>query len=222
MNRLTLLLTLSLFSSTLAAAGEPLMTVRGATLLSDDLHTLNPAWKTAKGHWTIQDGVLRGEEVADDHHAATSRQALEFQDGVIQFELRLDGATSVALSLNDAGGHAARVVIDEQGFQARKDDHDHSGPDKALAFPRVSTPVPAGTWHTVTLEVLGDRLLATLDGQNTPSTVSFGRAALIGTPKTNLGLVVQGGAASFRNLNVWAAKPNGAWQDPAPLPQRGK
>ena len=222
MKRLTLLLALSFSAPTLAAAGDPLMTVRGAPLLTDDLRALSPVWKSAKGHWTIQDGALHGEEVTADHHPATYRQALKFQDVVIQFEVQLDGAKSVALSLNDAGGHVARMIIDRKGFQARKDDHDHTGPDEALAFQRVAVPIAAGTWHTVTVEILGDRMLATLDGQSAAGTLSFGRAPLIGTLKTNLGLVVQGGAASFRNLNVWAATPNAAWQDPAASVQGGK
>lgn len=204
------------------AAPAPLMTTPGPSLLSDPLTALSPAWQAAKGRWTIQDGTLRGESIAEQNHPATYRHALSFTDAVIQFEVRLGDARAVTLSLNDRGGHAARVILTPKGFQARKDDHDHDGPDRAAPFNDVQMPLAPGTWHTVTVEVLGPRLLASVDGQTAPAQLSFGQADLIASPKTNVGLTVQGGAASFRNLTVQRATPNPAWADPAPQPAKTK
>ncbi|WP_309572117.1 hypothetical protein [Deinococcus sp.] len=220
MKRRMILLALTLTASAqpaaaLAAAPNPLMTLPGAILLSDPLSTVGPAWKAAKGRWAAQDGVLRGEYLAAENHPATFRHEVALRDGVIQFDVRLDTAKAITLSLNDAKGHVARLVLDARGFQARKDDHDHAGPDKAEAFNAVKLPLATDAWHTVTVELLGTRMLASVDGQK--DSVSFGQADLIGTQKTNVGLTVSGGAASFRNLGVWAATPNAAWVDPTPV-----
>jgi hypothetical protein len=192
-----------------------LMTTRGDTVLSDDLGKLSSDWKASKGAWQIVDGVLQGTELEKDKHPAVYRHALNFQDAVIQFDFKLEGAKMISFSINDAKGHVARVVVDAKGFQARKDDHDHEGPDKAVMFNRVNTPITASTWHTMMLEIHGTEMLARLVTDDaTPlekMPVSFGQHEMIGVAKTNIGFTLAGASASFRNLQVFGALENTTW-----------
>jgi hypothetical protein len=213
------LLLTTLLAITLAHAQSlqptTLMTTRAETLLSDKLNAVSSDWKAAKGAWQIVDGALQGTELAKDKHAATYRRNLNFQDAVIQFDFKLEGAKMITLSINDAKGHVARVIIDAKGFQARKDDHDHDGPDKAVMFNRVNTPITVSTWHTMMLEIRGTEMLARLVTDDAAPLekmpVSFGQHEMIGVAKTNIGFTLAGASASFRNLQVFGALENTTW-----------
>ncbi len=208
------LLILPILLATLAAASaaEPktLLAERGKSLFSDDLNKApdGQAWKAAKGKWEIVDGALRGAEVPADMHGAVTRHALAFKDAVLQFDVKLDGAKTVSLSINDAKEHLARVLFNPTGFTVQKDDHDHDGPDKAVIFGRRAVKFEPGAWHTVVVEIVGDTMLATLDGAN----ATFGSHEMIGTPKANFGFTVGGQSASFRNVRVWEATANKDWE----------
>jgi hypothetical protein len=192
------------------SASDPktLMTTRGKVLLSDDLKDAElKGWKVAKGKWEIADGALRGAEVADDKHPGVIRHAAAFQNAVIQYEVKLDGAKMTTLSINDAKEHLCRVLINPTGFTVQKDDRDHEGPDKAVVFQRVEMPIKAGEWHTVVVEILGKEMLASIDGQKT----GYGEHERIGDAKANLGFTIAGQTVSYRNLRIWEAQPNSEW-----------
>jgi Domain of Unknown Function (DUF1080) len=213
------LLMTTLLALTLAHAQSlqpaTLMTTRADVLLNDKLNATSSDWKAAKGDWQIVDGALQGAEITKDNHAATYRHKLEFQDAVIQFDFKLEGAKMISFSINDAKGHVARVVIDTKGFQARKDDHDHEGADKAVMFNRVNTSITASSWHTMMLEIKGTEILARLVTDDTTPLekmpVSFGQHEMIGVAKTNIGFTLAGSSASFRNLQVFKALENTTW-----------
>ena len=194
------------------ASNEPktLLAERGTLLLSDDLNAA-PAkeWHVAKGKWEAVDGALQGQEVPSDMHPAVVRRALKFQNAIFQFSFKLDGGKQAALSINDEKEHVCRVMIRPQGFIVQKDSHDHGVSDKAVVFKNVSTPIKAGEWHTLVVEILGQEMVASIDGDK----VGFGANELIGTEKANFGLVVTGQTASFKNLRVWEATPNKNWAE---------
>lgn len=203
-----LALTSTGFAADPAPEAKTLMTIRGKSIVSDDLKETDlKGWKVAKGKWEIADGVLHGEEVAADKHPAVTRHAASFKDAVIQYDFKLDGAKVTTLSINDAKEHLCRVVINSTGFTVQKDDRDHEGPDKAVVFQRVATPIKPGEWHTLVIEILGKEMVATLDGEKT----GLGEHERIADPKANLGFTVSGQGVSFRNLRVWEAQPNPEW-----------
>jgi Domain of Unknown Function (DUF1080) len=211
------LTTLLAFTLAHAQSLQPatLMTTRAEELLNDKLNATSSDWKAAKGAWQVVDGALQGAELAKDKHPATYRRNLNFQDAVIQFDFKLEGAKVISFSINDAKGHVARVVIDAKGFQARKDDHDHEGADKSVTFNRVNTPITASTWHTMMLEISGTEILARLVTNDTVTLenmpISLGQHEMIGVAKTNIGFTISGSSASFRNLQVFNALENTTW-----------
>ena len=201
-----------------AAADEPtLLAERGKLLLSEDfaapvetakIEKGKPAtggWRLRPGKWEFVDGAMKGSELAADKHGAVARYPLAFKDAVIQYEVRLDGARMSTLSINDAKEHVCRVLINPKGFSAQKDDHDHDGPDKAEIFGKATIDA-AGEWKTVVLEIVGEEMVAHIDGK-----AIAGSNPLIGTDKANFGFTVAGESASVRNLRVWEATLNPAW-----------
>ena len=207
---------LALSMMALAIADEPgaspaptSMTGRGKLLFEDALDAPpGKNWAVAKGEWKAADGALIGAEKESDHHGAVMRHALPMRDVVIQYSFKLDGAKGISLSLNKTKEHLCRVAINEAGFQVRKDDADHDGPDKAVLLQAVRTPIRPGVWHTLVVELKGDEMLASLDGQQ----VGYGRHDALDAEKANLGLTVAGASAAFKDLRVWEATPNPSWE----------
>jgi hypothetical protein len=217
------LLTLPFYAASAADAPKTLLAEPGKLLLSDDLTTAPDGkdWRAAKGKWEVEEGVLSGAEKPEDKHGAVTRRALAFENAVIQYEVRLDGAKMTTLSINDAKEHMCRVLLNPTGFTVQKDDHDHDGPDKAVVFGRQNIPLKTGEWHTVVLEIVGDTMLATVDGAH----AIYGSDPLLATKKANLGFTVSGQSTSFRNLRVWDATLKKDWEKtkltikPAPVPK---
>ena len=216
MLRIVGLLSLGYFvavSSALAAddkspAAETLMCERGKLLLSDDFHKpFASPWRVAKGKWEVVDGAIQGSELKDDMHGAVVRTNVAARNIVIQYSFKLDGAKSTTLSINDAAGHNSRVLINKAGITARKDDHDHAGPDKATVLQAVTTPIAEREWHTLVVEINGPEFLARLDGKQ----IAYGTHAAINVDKTNIGLTVAGESVSFQNLRIWEATPKADW-----------
>jgi hypothetical protein len=195
------------------AAPATLLAQPGKLLAADALtkDAAPLAWKTAKGKWERGTDGIKAEEVPADMHGAVSRAPLKLENFVAAFEFRLDGAKSISLSINDAKEHVARVLITPGSFKVQKDDHDHDGPDKGVVFLNQAVKFEPGTWHSVVLEMVGDTMVATLDGK----TSGFGANDLFKAPKASPGFTVGGQSATFRNFAVWEAKaePKGDWKE---------
>ena len=187
---------------------KTLMTERGKLLCSEDFATLDAkTWHAAKGKWEIADGGLKGVELKSDKHGAVIRRQFSFKDAVIQFDVQVNGSKQTTFSINEAKAHLARVLFNKDGFIMQKDDRDHAGPDKAVRFGNIALPLKPGEWHTVLVEFKGEEMVATMNGKS----IAGANAALL-TPKANFGFTVAGESASYRNLRVWEAKPNPAWE----------
>lgn len=187
---------------------KPIMTERGKSILNDDLSSIAKDWKAGKGKWEVVDGALRGAELKADMHGAVTRRDAAFENGVVQFAFKLDGAKSISLSMNGPKAHICRVSIRPNGFSVQKDDQDgKTGPDTGLVLSTVETPIKAGEWHTMVVEMQGKEMLATLDGEFT----AYGENDAINKPKANIGLTVAGETASYKNLSVSEASPRADW-----------
>ncbi len=190
------------------------------------------AWKVAKGKWERTAEGVRVEELPEDKHGAVSRLNQKLDGLVIAFEFRLDGAKSVSLSINAEKDHMARVAVTPTTLRIQRDDNDHEGPDKAVGFLVAAHAFEPGTWHKVVLEMVGDTMVATVDGKIS----GFGRSELFRTPKVNPGFTCSGQSATFRNFSLWSAKaePKASWKEtsekvaadmaamPKPAPVAGK
>lgn len=209
------LLALLAFVAPLVAADAPatLLAQPDKEILSDALTKDSKAaeWKVAKGKWERTTDGIRVEELPADNHGAAGRVNMKLQDFVAAFEFRLDGAKVVSLSINDAKEHVARVMITPTAFRVQKDDHDHDGPDKGVVFLNQAQALEAGTWHRVVLEMVGDTMVATIDGKFS----GFGSNDLFKAEKANPGFTCGGQSATFRNFVIWSAKaePKASWKE---------
>ncbi|MEO6739886.1 MAG: family 16 glycoside hydrolase [Chthoniobacteraceae bacterium] len=174
------------------ALGNP---VEGSTLAKE--------WKAAKGKWEVADGAMRGAELAADKHGGVIRTALKLQNLVIAYEVKLDGAKTTSLSINGPKDHLARIIVAPNRFAVQRDDQDHEGPDKAVVFLSKEMKLEPGTWHTVVLEMVGDKMVGTLDGKITGEGSDPTFAANL---KSSPGFTVAGESASFRNVHIYTAK----------------
>lgn len=193
------------FLFSLGIAAEPELAVKGKSLFAADFKTLPETWKAAKGGWAIKDGALVGVEKPEDKHAAAIRAALLFQDAVMTFEYKFVGGKALSFSINDDKEHVARLMITPNDFQARKDDHDHGGPDKPSLFQKAE--LKSGSeWQKVTIALVGNEMWARVGDK-----VSFGSDDLFKVKKANIGLTVNGEGVAFRNLEIFEATLNPEW-----------
>ena len=187
---------------------KTLMTERGKLLCSEDFATLDAkTWHVAKGQWEIAAGGLKGVEVKSDNHPAVIRRQFPFKDAVIQFDVQVNGCKQTTFSVNEAKAHLARALFTPAGFSAQKDSQDHGATDKPVRFATLASPMKPGEWHTVVIEFLGEEMVTMMDGKTIAGT-----QPVLGHEKANFGFTVAGESAIYRNLRVWEAKPNPAWE----------
>jgi hypothetical protein len=172
----------------------------GGVLLDESLAAEHgPGWRKAKGDWKFADGAWQGAEIEAEKHGAVARHNVTFTDAVIEFDVKLDGAKAVSLSINDPKGHNSRLGITPAGLRLTKDDHDHAGPDKAAVLATLAVKLEAGKWQHVRIEQKGESFTAQVGEHRLE-----GKHAEINQPKSNIGLTVSGETASFKNLRVTA------------------
>ena len=183
------------------------MAERGKLLLQEDLNKpFTKDWKAAKGKWEVVGGAMRGAELAADMHGAVARYPLAFKNVIIQYDIKLEGARQTTLSINKEKGHLCRVLINSSGLTIQKD-KDKKTTDKAVVLDSKKMPVAPGTWHTLVVELLGNEMLASLDGKD----IVFGANPALDAAKANFGFTVAGESVSFKNLRVWQAERNPRW-----------
>jgi hypothetical protein len=188
---------------------KTLVTERGKLLLADDLdQPLGTDWKPNRGTWATVDGVLRGTERKDDHHAAVLRRRLAGHDFIFQFAFKFDGASRIGLNVDDPKGHCCLAALTPEGFTVIRATHAEDKADQRVHLDANPRPIKPGVWHTLLFEVQGKSVLASVDG----TAVAFGEHAAIDVDKASFAISVSGASASFKNLRVWEARPNKDWQ----------
>ena len=169
------------------------------------------------GRWEIAKGEFRGIETPGANHPATASFGLTFQDVIIQCEVRLNEVPgegrkyrSLFVKATDAKDYVISLSLGQGGLFLTPYDADKINPatkqrEKGTTQKRL-TPVKLNEWHTVVLEIQGDEVVGTLDGQSI--TLSN---PLIGTAKHSL-MLGAGTEASFRKLRIWEALPKTDWK----------
>lgn len=172
----------------------------GAVVLEDHFDRAAPgdAWNVAKGDWTIADGVLVGKELASDKHAAVATIGGMHRNSIIRFRFQLSGAKQFALSLNKAKGHLFRVVVTEQGLTLTVDKDKADPSSKAAVLAKAQGVLEPNKWHTLQLEMVGDRAVARTDN----GLKVAGQHADLDCDKPGYRFVVSGEAVRFDDVVV--------------------
>lgn len=187
--------------STMAADLKPWMLDKGEPIFLEDFSTpLNPdIWTTSKGTWSVDQGVLKGAELPDDHHAAVVRRTVPLRDVIIQFDFRFDGSPGFSLSLNDAGGHNSRVSISPSDFTMTRDLDKKDQTSYTGLLGECTYSFAPGSWHTMLVEYHGDEMLARVDDK----AFTVGSDPAINQERSSIGFPVSGTSMAFDNVKVW-------------------
>jgi hypothetical protein len=165
------------------------------------------------GHWEVKDGCFTGAENPAVHHPATASYGFEFNEGIIQCEVRMNDVPLnerknryINVRTTDTKDYVCSIILSQAGFRIQKDDNDHDGPDKPVPLGEKKLPLKLNQWHTVLLEIKGNEMVGTVDGQSLT-----GSHPLILTAKHSV-MFVMGVEGSVRNLKAWEALPNTEWE----------
>ena len=105
------------------AADKPAasLAVQGKVLFEDSFARpeMTPKWRVGKGFFTVKDGVVTIAENPDDKHGAYAyvTPAFPYKDIVAEFSVKLEGARSCSLMINDSkykeshAGHILKATI---------------------------------------------------------------------------------------------------------------
>lgn len=218
------LFTLALVAGCLQAA-EPSVQ-KGGLLFSDDFErTELGEWKTVIPSFAVKDGALRGWQTRDDH-GAVGRVYRKMKNVVVEFRFMLDGSTGFNAVFDDRNhkgshaGHICRVAFapkqirlgdDKEGvmrndiYEMRKDPARKAEADKLLIGrgSAVSRVIEPKKWHSVRIEILGDLLRVTVDGEPAGELKSPGIAH---ETKESFHFTVNGPGVFFDDVRIWEAK----------------
>jgi hypothetical protein len=159
-------------------------------------------------------------------HAAVHGLELPTKDSVVEARVKLDGATFVSVEFDDrkyTNAHYGHIclaqvrtngvtIIDQRDGNMRNDIYEMKDPSmkakraELLKGRQITYPakVESGTWHTLVVETIGDRMRVVLDGKPAAYLKSSG----IGhATKSKLELGVGGKDGYFDDIKVWNAEP---------------
>ena len=161
-------------------------------------------WKAAIGEWSVNDSVLTGNELAEDHHHPSCTYAIKSTDMIITGEFRLGAAEFIAFGCRDSvppNNHLARTSINKSGIWIQH----MAGIAKTTKSTKVSevkTPIDVNAWHKIRIEINGDHYRAQVNDQ-----VVEGHHARFADEKGLVALIVKGQGGQFRNVTLWQGKP---------------
>ena len=228
-----------LVPATRAADKGPLLATPGKPLFEDNFARaeMTPKWRVGKGFFSVKDGVVTVAENPEDKHGAYAyvTPGFLYKDIITEFSVKLDGARSCSLMVNDSkykeshAGHILKatvapdkVNVADWKFGAMKNDIyekmkdtattpeekkklHDSIKDKSADF---QADVDFTKWHTVRVEIVGDEMLVSLDGKPAAYLKSEG---INHATKNAIGFEVGGKSVQIKDMKVWSATPAAEW-----------
>ncbi|MFN3153184.1 family 16 glycoside hydrolase [Bremerella sp.] len=164
-------------------------------------------WRDGLGDWKTVDGAAYAIQEAPSEkrpngHEAVCEYVTDMGDFVLTAEFKMNESPQVAFVFRDTNQpnlHQGRVMIKPDAFWIQK----MSGISKETRreeLKRVKHDVATDKWHKLTIEVVGDRMRATLDGQE----IEASHERFL-EHKGRIGFVARGEGALFRNVGIWEA-----------------
>lgn len=155
---------------------------------------LDASWSIAHGRWTPKAGILDVVELPENKHVPVLHHNVGLQAAVIECDFRFDGPGSFLVGC-DGGKHVGRVVITAAGMSIAEDS---IKPSHTIAT--LKTPVKEGEWYHLRVEWVGDRMAASLNGQELQAQHPY-----LATAKSRSWLAVSK-AAKVRHLQIRGEK----------------
>ncbi len=161
----------------------------GKVLFADDFERkeLGSSWRPVIPTFSVADGVMRGSQTRDDH-GAVGRVSIPMRNVIVEFRFQLAGARSVNAVFDDRtfkgshAGHICRVALtprqirlgdDKEGimrndiFEMRRDPERKTEADKLLIGrgQMIRRTLEQNKWYQVRIEIVGDEMRVSLDGE---------------------------------------------------------
>lgn len=205
----------------------------GKLLLADDFSRdeIGSTWSYSKGSFWIDDGVFVGAQRDPAKHPPVCRTPLEFRNAVIDFRFQFHGTSRFNVVFNDRNwsqshaGHICRAGLsprlltlgdDCEGvmklgiFEKWQDPQTRPQIEPLVRdqSAKLAMQLEPEHWYRMTLEIVGDEMIASLDGK---PLLHLKSAGLAHTPKTDWGFTVQGREVHFDDVSVWSAEQDSGW-----------
>ncbi|MDF1862328.1 MAG: hypothetical protein P1U87_19080 [Verrucomicrobiales bacterium] len=161
-------------------------------------------WQAGIGEWRIEEGVLIGDEVAEDNHASSLTYRFEADHLILTAEVQLGTAEQIAFACRDTvppNLHLGRLYITPDKLWIQR----MSGIAKTTKSEKLVTrdvDLDPEKWYKVTIEIIGDRYRAKVGDEVIEATHERFQDA-----KGIVALVNRGQGAKYRNVSLWRAKP---------------
>ncbi len=192
-----------------------LMATPGKLLLDEPFtaESWKKNWSAYKGDFqSVGDQLRVAEKPADGHHPEASHQG-PVHNVIVRFKFKYDGCNWMGFSFSDKE-HVARIMIQSDGFELVK--MSGIGPTtKGQRLDRVTVKWDPTKWYTMTIELLANELIASVDEQY----VLYGTADGLDIDKGRIALIVGGQYGWYDELKMWEALPDARWAKRKPLVQ---
>ncbi len=199
---------------------------KGDVILSDDFERSDLGeWKSLIPTFTVEDGALKGVQTRDDH-GAVGRLYRPMKDVIVEFKFKLDGSPTFNAVFDDQkykgthAGHICRVMFspklvrindDKEGlmrndiYEMRKDPARKAEAEQLVAgaASTAEVKIEPKKWHTATVEVVGDQMRVSVDGEPVGYLKSSGIAH---DTKTSFHFTVPGKGVLFDDVKIWKAR----------------
>ncbi len=188
--------------------------------------TSNSAWR-AKGHQQVdlKDGVMHVTKHAEADHGVAIFHEVSFQDGRVELKFKLDAGDDLGLDFVDRelktvhAGHLCMARVTLKGItlvdsktgtmnneiKERREKGDKSPELAALLKTKTTTfrlDLKPTDWHTMIINVEGDKMSATINGQPIGSFQSEG----IAHPTKRMITLAVNKSAQVDDVKVWKLK----------------
>jgi hypothetical protein len=164
-----------------------------------DTPNLPKNWAVGKGDFQVREGAIAGWEKKEDMHAAVLALQKPFKNSIIRFSFKRDGATGFNVSFNHAKGHLFRVLINDDSLVINKDKDKKDSASKPLVLGKVEGKFPPGVWHTMQIEIVGDRVAVQADN----GAKVEGKNAGLDVEKTGYRFVTRGSTLYLDDVSIW-------------------
>ena len=157
---------------------------------------ISPNWFFQK-EWEVKNGKLLRNQIAGDNKRLFYKEP-NFKDALIRFEFRFDGTEDIRLVTGSNGGYNTVLHIRRNHFFIQTA-YDPDGPFYPMRHGECAYNFKDGKWYVMTIEFLGDQVVAHLDHQN----IAYGQHPIIQKERTYFAFQVDQTGASFDDVQVF-------------------
>lgn len=168
-----------------------------------DAPKLPKSWAAAKGEFQVREGALAGWEKKEDKHAAVLTLQKPFKNSIIRFSFKRDGVTGFNVSFNHAKGHLFRIMINDDSLVINKDKDKNDPASKPLVLGKAEGKFPPGTWQTMQIEIVGDKVAVQADN----GVKLEAKNAALDIEKTGYRFVIKGSTLLLDDVSIWDVQP---------------